>query len=368
MSKSEYTVEDFVLDPEFRAWVLVPDGVVKAYWEAFLRKHPEKRVEMEIARKTLLHLSRNSYDVSDKRIEDTWSSIRRVIDDPKEGRANRRVVPISPESTLKHFTTDRPMHRYQPNRQFYRVASILVLVFAMGVLFNLTYQPPEDKIVEVPVVYEEHMVPPGVKSNLTLQDGSKVILNAGSTLRYVKNFEADKRELFLIGEAYFEVAKDSLRPFTVITGPVSTTALGTSFNISSYDNEPLSVALITGRVSVALDFDEPDQVNLYPGEGLFIKMETGVQMKHQIQEEKVLAWTRKTILFEQTPMEEAIRVLENWYGVKVEIQNRPERGVLLSGRFVDQTLEGVLEGLSYSARFDFQVNKDRVIIKFESSL
>ncbi|MEX2569379.1 MAG: FecR domain-containing protein [Cyclobacteriaceae bacterium] len=367
MSKTEYTVEDFMLDPEFRSWVLSPDEEAKAYWEDFLQKNPGKYKEVELARKTLLNLSRNVSEISENRIEDIWSKIDKVINDPKEEKAERRIMAISSESTLRRFSDRQPRGYYQSSQQFYRVSGILVFAFSLGLLFNLTQQPTAHAPMEAPLVYEQHEAPQGVKSNLTLQDGSKVILNSGSTLRYVKNFQPDKRELFLTGEAYFEVVKDSLRPFIVKTGPVSTTALGTSFNISAYENESHVVALLTGRVNVTLNFEESHLIDLYPGEALNVEVENMAHRKHRFQEEKVLAWTRKTILFEQTPMEEAIRVLENWYGVKIEVHNRPGRGVLLSGKFVDQTLKGVLEGLSYSARFDFQVDKDRVTLKFESS-
>ncbi|WP_114749683.1 FecR family protein [Pleomorphovibrio marinus] len=367
MSKTEYTVEDFMLDPEFRNWVLSPDEEAKAYWEAFLVEHPEKYKEVELARRTLLNLSRSVTEVSEHRIELTWTAINKGVEEAGDDNAERRVVPLSAETTLKRFA-DRPFIRsYRPNLQFYRVAAILAIAFSLGVLFSLTHQEAELAPIEIPLVYEEHEAPPGVKSNLTLQDGSKVILNSGSTLRYVKNFEAERRELFLTGEAYFEVAKDSLRPFTVRTGPVSTTALGTSFNISAYENESHDVSLLSGRVNVVLGFEQPYQIDLHPGEALNVEVGEGSHKKQRFREEKVLAWTKKTILFEQTPMEEAIRVLENWYGVKIEVLNRPGKGVLLSGKFVDQTLRGVLEGLSYSARFDFQVDKDRVTLRFDTS-
>jgi transmembrane sensor len=367
MSKTEYTVEDFMLDPEFRNWVFSPDEEAKAYWESFLEEHPGKYRDVELARRALLNLSRNVIEVSDQRIEQTWLAINKGIEDGGKNTAERRVVPISAESTLKRFA-ERPDKRfYSPNLQFYRVAAILALVFSLGLFFSVTHREAGPAPTEIQLVYEQHETSPGVKSNLTLQDGSKVILNSGSTLRYIKNFEVDRRELFLTGEAYFEVVKDSLRPFTVKTGHVSTTALGTSFNISAYANESHDVYLLTGRVNVTLDFEQSCQIDLYPGEALSVEIGKGSHKKHRFSEEKVLAWTKKTILFEQTPIEEAIRVLENWYGVKIEVLNRPSKGLLLSGRFVDQTLKGVLEGLSYSARFDFQVDGDRVTLNFDTS-
>ncbi|WP_375582631.1 FecR family protein [Cyclobacterium xiamenense] len=367
MSKTDYTVEDFMLDPEFRKWVLAPDEETKVFWETFLKKHPEKYAELELARKALTNLSREITDISESRIEDIWSNIKAIVDNPTEKQPERRIIAISSDSTLKRFADKQDRISYHASHQIYRIAGILVSVFVLGILYSLTHQHPEQEPVAVPLIFEEHNAPPGVKSILTLQDGSKVVLNSGSNLRYVKNFAADKRELFLMGEAFFEVAKDSLRPFIVKTGPVSTRALGTSFNITAYDNEPLDVSLLTGKVNVVLDFEKPQEIMLKPGEGLNVSISKQLHNKHRVEEEKVLAWTRKTILFEQTPIGEAIRVLENWYGVKIKVRNRPEKGVLLSGKFVDQTLEGVLEGLSYSARFEFQVNKDRVTLKFDES-
>lgn len=367
MSKTEYTVEDFMLDPEFKKWVLAPDEETKAYWEVFLEKHPEKYENMELARKALINLSRNVGEISEARVEGIWTEIDKFISEPEEEQVEKRIVAISSESTLRRFADRQVRRGYQSKHQFYRVAGILVFAFSLGILFNFLHEYPVEEAVEIPLVFEEHSAPSGVKSTLRLQDGSRVILNSGSTLRYVRNFDADRRELFLKGEALFEVAKDSLRPFIVKTGPVSTQALGTSFNIKAYEDEPLDVALLTGKVNVVLGFETPREIILKPGEGLNVSISGQKHSKHRINKEKVLAWTRKTILFEQTPIWEAIRVLENWYGVKIEVLNRPERGVLLSGKFVDQTLEGVLEGLSYSARFKFQVNKDQVVLKFDES-
>ncbi|WP_439482596.1 FecR family protein [Cyclobacterium plantarum] len=367
MSKTEYTVEDFMLDPEFKKWVLAPDEETRAYWEVFLEKHPEKYENMKLARRALINLSRNLGEISESRIEGIWTEIDTFINEPEKEQAEKRTVSISSESTLRRFADRQTRTGYKASYQFYRVAGLLVFAFSLGILCNFLLEYPEEEFVEVPLVYEEHSVPPGVKSTLRLQDGSRVILNSGSTLRYVKNFEADKRELFLIGEAFFEVAKDSLRPFVVKTGPVSTKALGTSFNITAYHDEPFDVALLTGKVNVVLGFEKSQEIILKPGEGLNVSIGEQAHSKHQIEEEKVLAWTRKTILFEQTPIGEAIRVLENWYGVQIEVLNRPERGVLLSGKFVDQTLEGVLEGLSYSARFRFKLDEDRVTLKFDMS-
>jgi len=171
--------------------------------------------------------------------------------------------------------------------------------------------------------------------------------------------------LELVGEAYFEVAKDSTRPFIVRTGQITTTALGTSFNIKAYQNEELNISLLTGLVEVGSEIGQFDKVNLVPGEVLNINLENQKFQKGQFDEEKSMAWIRKTILFDHAPIAEIIRVLENWYGVEIKFINRPKKDLMVSGLFRDQTLENVLEGLSYSARFEFEIQKDQVNIHFK---
>ncbi|MFO7823490.1 MAG: FecR domain-containing protein, partial [Cyclobacterium sp.] len=266
-------------------------------------------------------------------------------------------------STLRHFES-RKSTGYHRSMQFYRLVGILVVAFTLSFLVNVFFPQPVPKIVEIPVVYEEHVAPPGVKSNLTLQDGSKVILNSGSSLRYIKNFEPHQRIVELRGEAFFEIAKETERPFTVRTGPVSTTALGTSFNIKAYDNKSLDISLLTGRVLVQRDSVLSQPVNLQKGEGLEIDLNHQEMKRVIFDQDRVLAWTKKTIVFDQSPMWEIKRVLENWYGVSIRFSNSPHPNLEVSGRFQDQTLKNVLEGLSYSARFEFTIDKDRVTLVF----
>lgn len=168
-----------------------------------------------------------------------------------------------------------------------------------------------------------------------------------------------------MGEAFFEVAKDKDRPFKVISGPVITTALGTSFNIKAYENEPIDIALFTGLVAVDHESKSSKSVNLEKGEELRIDPDDDGMKKVVFNGDKVLAWTKKTIVFDHTPMPEIRRVLENWYGVKIHFSNQPKRDLELSGRFQDQTLKNVLEGLSYSARFEFNIENDQVTLVFK---
>ncbi|WP_339924415.1 FecR domain-containing protein [uncultured Cyclobacterium sp.] len=363
MCKRDYKIADFVLDPEFQKWVLSPDAQTKSYWEKYLNENPKKEEDIALAMKLVLNMSRKSFNITPDRIDNTWNNIEKAIDNAAVNEIQRSPVPLNALSTILHFRAKKAEgKRIIP--QFYRLVGILAIVFSLAIVANIYFPKEVAPVVEQQVNMIEHYAPPGVKANLTLQDGSKVILNSGSTLKYINNFESHQRILELNGEAYFEVAEDKTRPFSVKTGSVTTTALGTVFLISSYKNEPIDISLLTGKVAVDIDLVEEQSINLTNGEGLQIDLRKESIKNVSFDPDKLLAWTRKTIVFDQVSMFEIKRVLENWYGVKVAFTNRPSADLEISGKFDDQSLRNVLEGLSHSARFNYQLEKDKVTLKF----
>lgn len=363
MSKSEYSVEDFVLDPEFKKWVLNPDAETKIYWEEYLKRNPSKNQDMVLARKILLNLSRSTGQVDENRIKTAWSNIEKSLDAIRPDEFEGKVIPLDSQSSLKKYPVY--INSISRHNQLYRMVAILAVAFMLAFSLHYVSEHEVTLITEIPVEYQEHFAPPGVKSNLTLRDGSKVVLNSGSSLRYVKNFESHQREVELIGEAFFEVTKDSNRPFIVRTGAVSTQVLGTSFNVKAFEDEVLEVSLLTGLVEVNVDMEVPQRISLVPGEAIRFISESQKIQKGGFDKDNVLAWTQKTIVFERTEMAEIKRVLENWYGVEIQFLNRPAKDLEITARFKDQSLKEVLEGLSYSARFDFEIENDQVNINFK---
>jgi ferric-dicitrate binding protein FerR (iron transport regulator) len=277
-----------------------------------------------------------------------------------------RMIPLNSLSTFERVRPNTPSGFRFIDSFGYRVASILLIAFSLGFMYSWLFSDPVVPVINTPVVdMVEHSTVPGVKSHLTLSDGSRVILNSGSKLTYAKNFEAEKREVFLDGEAFFNVAKDSNRPFVVNSMDTKTTALGTSFNVSAYQGETLNVSLLTGKVVVNRVGEAEEGVILNPGEALRIDTKNDRFSKSDFDQDLVIGWTKKWIIFQKTPLQEAIRALENWYGVQIQIARQPEDQVLLSGRFQDETLENVLEGLKFSARFEFTIDKEHVKIIFK---
>ncbi len=367
MNISTYTTEDFVLDPAFRRWVLQPNAASNRFWEDLLTKHPSRYKAAKEARLIILQMNKGSQpQLAETEILSLWKGIEKKA----SGQAAIRQEKVVPLNSLTTFERHKP-HGPSPAKIYqhfgFRVACVLVLSLGLGYLSGrLLSKPPLPQVTAPsPVRYLTHTTVPGVKSYLTLSDGSQVVLNSGSELRYQENFGTGDRSVFLKGEAFFEVAEDSLLPFRVHSRNTTTTALGTSFNVKAYEGETLDVSLLSGKVAVKREGGVEEPVLLAPGEALKIDTEKDRLVKSPFDSDRVIGWTKKRIIFQETPLIEAIRVLENWYGVKIRIVNRPGERVLLSGKFQDETLENVLEGLKFSARFDFAIEKENVTIQFK---
>jgi len=176
----------------------------------------------------------------------------------------------------------------QPQFWFKAVAAVLLPLCLIWALVQYTSKPKTTAAVCITIA-----AAPGIKKTINLPDGSVVKLNAGSKVTFPKSFDADKREILLSGEAFFKVAKDSLRPFIVHTGSISTQALGTSFNINySSDNDAITVALVTGMVKI--DKQEQGQrwqiARLVPGQQLSYSKASQRYAVAAFDRSKVLGW------------------------------------------------------------------------------
>src|SRR5690554_2733947 len=356
MDISKFTVEDFVYDPSFRKWVLEPDIESIALWDELLLKNPAQRTKAAKAREILLRIESGRDKMTDSEFDRIWGNVDSAIKALANKKTEGKIIPIHPGVETK--PRQKRENSYWKVSQFYRIAAILVVVFGLGILAASFLKTEPLSVAPDPVVFEEHTTPPGIKSFLTLSDGSHVTLNSGSTMRYIRGFDTDKREIFLDGEAFFDVFKDEHRPFVVRKADVSVTALGTSFNVKAYDEERLDISLVSGKVGINFDKEQPKYILLDRGEGLHIEPENGTWRKVQFSEDEVLGWTKKTIIFNKTPVAEAIRILENWYGITIQFQNQPPPGLLLSGRFENETLKNVLDGLSYTTQLEFELEND----------
>lgn len=365
MDISNYTSEDFVLDPSFRDWVLHPTAGSNIKWEKLLDAYPSKYPEAEKAREIVIRLNRKNHPkLEDSEFLQVWDKIEHDLTESNVIGRDDKIIPLNSLSTFRR-SQSKAGKKELGYRKWIKVACTLFILAFLGLAARWALDDAAVEPTALAPEYEERSTAPGVKAHLTLSDGSEVILNSGSKIRYIKNFHRDKREILLEGEAFFNVAKDSLRPFSVVTGTVKTTALGTSFNIKSYRAEISDIALITGTVTVEVLESEDLPVILEPGEAAHVDVLTSQIKKDRFDEDRVIGWTQKRLVFHETPLSEALEILEKWYGVTIEIQNERKGEVQFNGKFQNESLENVLRGLSYASGFDFEIRDDKVKINFK---
>ena len=216
--------------------------------------------------------------------------------------------------------------------------------------------PPEMNMIEVPV---------GAEYSLILADGSRVLLNAETTFRFPDDFTGQSgREVYLNGEAYFEVSSDSLRPFIVHTGQAYVKVLGTSFNVMAYPSrEVQQTTLVRGRVCMG-ETRTGKEVELWPGMQAAYHKTSGEIEKKRVEVSYYTAWKEGLFAFREQRLEEVMETLSRWYGFVYFFQNSDARDYIYTGKVPrHKELREVLENFRLTGELDFKVNGNTVIVR-----
>ncbi len=240
-----------------------------------------------------------------------------------------------------------------------QAAAVLLLSVIFSVVFNYFLNRGTESETGN-MVYQEIKAAFGTQTKLILADGTNVWLNSGSTLCFPLSFDkVKKRQVELKGEGYFEVAKDSQKPFIVNTCcNLQVKALGTSFNVNAYDHEKhVEVALIEGKVELLQQTkgEAFPIMTLNPSEIADYRVKDH-QINHKTEPEieRYSAWKEGKIVFFNDPVEKLISRLENWYNVDIEITGNTLKGNHFTATFGQESLDQVLKYLSISTPFSYQ--------------
>lgn len=252
---------------------------------------------------------------------------------------------------------------------FLKIAACFLLVIASLAGARYWYQQPGAPIAvnQGEQQWQEVISPKGQKAIVTLADGSRVYLNAESKLIYPTAFVAERREVVLEGEAFFEVKKDPKKPFSVQSGELMTIVLGTSFNVKAYrESKYTQVVVLSGRVTVKrLKQETAPEKNLLlrPNEQLTYDNASREIKKEVVVASQVAGWKNGILLLQNASFEESVRVLERWYGVKIMFETERLRHRKVAASFERATLKHVLKTLSLGLNFSYVVQGDTVRIK-----
>lgn len=289
---------------------------------------------------------------------DVSHQARQLLNRVRQDTGTNRLSYMGPLQSL-----NRTMEAGKPGpaKVLLRIAAFVLLLVSAGYSFfflNNALKTPEyaeGSLVELTIAG-------GQRLSVELPDGSVVLLNASSTIKYPETFSDSLRVVELMGEAFFEVAKDPHKPFVVRTGTLTTRVLGTSFNVRYREGEDrITVALLSGKVRVQAPAGthvlEKGDLAVLGKEGSTIELRKWDYLKD-------FGWKDGVLYFDRATLPEIARAIEDWYGVDVVIMSGRYKEGHYTGSFDNESLKNVLESLSFSFEFSYKWEGNRVEIRF----
>jgi transmembrane sensor len=291
----------------------------------------------------------------------------------EETHLNRIWARISPKTEFQRTNsigdsagTDEGLIVSGPRwRSWPWIAASILLLFGIGTFYV------ESRISE-PVLADNVLVSRelvtittanGEKKRVLLPDGSTVHLNAGSEMVFPQFFFKDDsvRTISFKGEAFFDIAPDTLKPFVINSGNAMVRVLGTRFNLRWFAEEPaLSVVVEEGRVLLQKS-NSKEELLITPGHiGEITK--NGRVTKRDVYLSKYTSWTRGRLVFSNHPIKSIKTELERWYGVSIQIQNEDYLESRYTGSFQDQPIEEVMKMIAYTVGFKYRIYEKNIVI------
>ncbi|WP_286155731.1 FecR family protein [Parabacteroides goldsteinii] len=211
------------------------------------------------------------------------------------------------------------------------------------------------------LLYNTVITPLGGEYSIVLADGTRVWLNAGTEFRYPVSFTENRREVYLSGEAYFEVRQDKNKPFVVWTGEVQIEVLGTAFNVNSYNSDRVEAVLVEGSVNVS---NVTDKINLRPGQrGTVLKSEREIRVD-EVDVYVYTAWKDGNFVFENQTLENIMEQLSRWYDVDVFYTREAARQECLSGEMTRyREIRSLLYYFEQISEVRFEIKGRTIVVK-----
>lgn len=208
----------------------------------------------------------------------------------------------------------------------------------------------------------EMVNPMGLKSSITLSDGTKVTLNAGSTLTYPTAFTSGPREVSICGEAFFEVAHDDKHPFIVKAEDINVKVLGTKFNVKAYEDEDnIEVTLKEGKVGVGLNMEK--LIPIMPGQQIKYSKTDKSFSKRKVSLNNYTAWVCGKFYFTSRPLEKIAKQLERNFNVHIEILGDDLKKATFTGDFIrGENLEQILRVMTVNRPIKYTIEGDQIQI------
>ncbi|WP_026768497.1 FecR family protein [Asinibacterium sp. OR53] len=357
MTPGQLDIEDLLADESFINYCKRTSQRDVAHWESYIQDHPYYATIIEQARNRFLELF-NAFAAADMDEQETLLKNRLAAADPApvihiQKQEHRRKTIFSPAFQL--------------------TAAVVILALAVYYFnFISNNHTPKESAKQFATAY-------GERKNFQLPDGSFVVLNGGSKIKITDAYGVKARDIYLEGEAFFDVKHNKELPFIVHTSAMDVKALGTAFNVKAYPGEKMTEAsLVRGLVEVTLKDKENRKVLLHPNQKVQWQLpgatpgnknnELATTDKKAVVTDKLvqgltktnrdeiieIAWTENKLIFTDETFENIAVLLERWYGVKIEFADVTIMNYRFTGIFEKEGLRAVLSFLKESRHFNYE--------------
>ncbi|WP_052496058.1 FecR family protein [Pedobacter lusitanus] len=360
LPENDFLIEDLICNEDFQHYCLGASLENHILWEDWIHSLPERASDIATAKKlvNILTVKQGSRLKQVKALKDGFKQ--------KEA-LNLLLNPVSENKPL--YKSSANFYKYIG----YTAAAIVLLV--SGYFIQQAYLSSKDIRPTVSLAASVFSSDPEHRRTLVLTDGTVITLNKNSEIRFTGNFNPAKRELWLKGEAFFEVKHDPVHPFTVHTAMNEIKVLGTSFNVKAYAGSRVTeTSLIHGRVQVASTKYPGYKVLLKPNEKLsYDNTATNKNLKNIFQVSSFtggyqdhvpaeIRWVRNRMIIDNESLAVIAGKLKNWYGIEIYIASNEVKDYRYSGTFENESLIKTLEALQMAYPFEFRTEQNKIII------
>ncbi len=391
--------DQFIDNPLFFKWIFHPTPELNAYWTHYLGNNPDEAGKvLELKSQIAKYFKYEDIKLDDSDNKALAKRILKKLAEADRNRARNRFLRAAMRYAavallflcigggLAYFYFDinkPPYFTDTPNHTLQLEEPVLILSDRKHYTLNrgeshLEYSPGGEIIVNrgqtiksdqdnvgVPEI-NTLLIPYGSRSMISLADGTRVWLNAGSRLIYPSRFVNKTREVFLSGEAFFDVQKNENQPFEVVTNDVRVNVTGTRFNVTAYPEDfSVQAVLVEGSVEIkSVVAGRRDKgVSLEPGQLAYFNKKTQETRTEKVNIDEYTLWTKGLFHFSNTDLNRIIKKLERYYNIQFQFDDPLKGGIQVSGKLdVAKERDEVLKYLEKLTGLDFIQFNDRLYV------
>lgn len=396
---THYTVEDFSQDKKFINWVL--KGYGDKEWQDFIAQNPDRSKDILLAKKIVSALRYTKKEIGEGVMYDVYKNIELFHNLHQRSKKKRRfrkfmqyaamlvlILAIGAAIPIVYFSRNQAHFSESPIK-FAEVNDAKLItgsgkeIRIKGTKSDLALNTSgsqlkidQDSIINIESEIgqmAELVVPYGKRSNIELSDGTKVWLNAGSKLVFPQKFTGKNRKVFLKGEGYFEVAKNTEVPFIVSANQMDVRVYGTRFNVSSFDSDiQVEVVLVQGEVGLKENnlkglFRKEVKLNPYQ-KAIYNKTTSQISVEPVTNVSYYTSWKEGLLEFNRESILYVFDRLSRYYNIQFVTEGSVELNKKISGKLdLKESLEIVMKVVSDAAPIIYRIEQDKVFVNSKTN-